>query len=1489
MDYLRNYVVYLHKEYGWGILFSREDDEKTYFGLFQDNEIHKVDYTNREEGSYFFDSFTKNRSYFSTLNQLLKDNAKAEELYKKSPATIVKEKPKNVYGARYAVGKEFVDFDLFTTSGRNIDISCTCNKKNCVHQKVAALTIYKEVKAMLHQYLISDKDVPKNLYIEPDLEYKLFHAPDVSIDSIMQDILEPNSDDYIKYVFRRIILSSPDWYDSEYLSEYYVLFVKAFINERMNNILTDQSFIENLQNQVYERQSRSNVSYYKKKIKIFEKSYKEIYEKNNFVDKDEESMKWYILKTKEDWLKYLDYYAVNDIDHDEVDYEVLEEATKCYVDTPDNREKVMLVMSSLDVNAESKTTPDVYFHLGALLPVEKRAAAFFSIQNYQIPVSELENLNRDDQKLLVSKVVGSSESISYIMEDLLKDESDEEKGKYLISLGQWKKHKNFSKEEKEKILEYARNLENGKLVTAYLESSFNNKISANTARLEGDLEKEIVPFFIRDFHFDGKGQKIICTYEIKINGKTFLSMDEKEGSLISYGINSLWEDIDKEEFKRIVLEGNEKRYKEEKEKEEERIEKLLFAEKNKEFNKSYAQLLNSFSSDPGIVFSEENKVSVEYSFYYEGNSSAVAFKVGNTKSYIVKNAMDFITSFRSGTTLEYGKGLVLTHTEENLQPDDANIIRMLLSARLSSGRKSDSKNKKFVTINNGLFSNILEALKGRVITYNDIEAKVRLEKVHHTASVNSKCKLRTSIEKEETIIPLGQRSYRLIKEGNNYFVDQLDNTQDEVKLLLFFNSHNNVDVSPIAGDFRKNILSRFSNFIEVSDDSKNKFHLSALRINSYFDYEKGYIKCKIEVEKEGEKITDLDSLDRLDKEKIDGFYAYLKTLGFSDNMEIQDDSKVLSFFKMDFSRLRAMSTVYLSESLTNKQILSVSRQIVRITYDSGIMNIFLEKSDFSEKELSEILSAIRQKKKYIILKGDRIIDLENQEAKDFNATVSDFNMDKDNLYQKKEISMVTAVKAFAHERNCHVDKYLRNMIEDIKGFKTADIPLPKLNAKLRGYQIEGFNWLSILSEYNMGGILADDMGLGKTLQIIALLKADKEKKPSLIACPKSLVFNWKTELARFDGKMKVVEIYGPEATRSKLISSIKENEKAIYITSYDSLRLDADKYTMSFNYFVLDEAQYIKNIHAQKTKSVKNIKALHRFALTGTPIENSIIDLWSIFDFLMPGYLEDLTAFKSSETESIRRKVSPFILRRIKEDVLSDLPPKYERILSSEMGAEQRKIYEAVRAEAAKVLKEGGKAFDILPYLMRLRQISIDPKLYIENYKGGSSKLDMLSSLIPDYISKGHRILIFSQFVKALDEVDILLDKLSIPHFMLTGDTDVKKRMDMMLRFNEEDGPDVFLISLKAGGTGLNLTGADTVIHLDPWWNVAAENQASDRTHRIGQRRNVEVIKLISENSIEERVLELQEIKKELVKNVISDSDESVVEASLEDLAFILG
>ncbi|MBQ9251339.1 MAG: DEAD/DEAH box helicase, partial [Clostridia bacterium] len=430
--------------------------------------------------------------------------------------------------------------------------------------------------------------------------------------------------------------------------------------------------------------------------------------------------------------------------------------------------------------------------------------------------------------------------------------------------------------------------------------------------------------------------------------------------------------------------------------------------------------------------------------------------------------------------------------------------------------------------------------------------------------------------------------------------------------------------------------------------------------------------------------------------------------------------------------------------------------------------------------------------------------------------------------------------------------------------------------------------LSILTKYNMGGILADDMGLGKTIQVIALLKSDRSRKPSLVVCPKSLIFNWLSEFARFDGTMKVAAIYGPDSRRSEIIAGIDGKERAVYITSYDSLRNDITKYTGEFNYVILDEAQYIKNVNAQKTKSVKELKASHRFALTGTPIENSVIDLWSIFDFIMPGYFEELSKFQDTEHAAIARKAGPFILRRVKEDVLEDLPAKYERILSTDMSDGQRKLYDAMRQEARKALEEGGKAFDLLPYLTRLRQVCVDPGMFAEGYQGGSGKMEMLKTLIPEYLENHHRILIFSQFVKALEGVREMLNRQGIPTYFLSGATPAKDRVEMMDSFNNGSGTDVFLISLKAGGTGLNLTGADTVIHLDPWWNVAAENQASDRTHRIGQTRNVEVIKLIAGESIEQRVVELQDMKKEVIKQVISDDDGSVTSASLEDIAFVL-
>ena len=694
-------------------------------------------------------------------------------------------------------------------------------------------------------------------------------------------------------------------------------------------------------------------------------------------------------------------------------------------------------------------------------------------------------------------------------------------------------------------------------------------------------------------------------------------------------------------------------------------------------------------------------------------------------------------------------------------------------------------------------------------------------------------------------------------------------------------------MKPILPDFKKNIYSRFFEMMDVDKTVEKDFVLSQIRCNTYFDFEKSVITARTVVLRDGKEIAADKLTSRIDQQKLEMLSNYLEILGFADGI-MQDEGHILSFFKLDFTRLKKLTNVYLSESLQNKELKSVGKPVIRVSYQNNLVRVFLEKSEYSDADMEKIIAALRKKKKYIPLSGDRIVDLDSEAARDLGETVKDFGMDPKALHKKKTVSMVTAIKAFSHEKSCSIDKYLRNMIDEIRSFKDAEIASPKLEEDLREYQEEGFRWMSVLSKYHMGGILADDMGLGKTIQVIALIRSDRTHKPSLVVCPKSLVFNWKSEFARFDSKTKVVAIYGPESRRSELIAGIDYKEKAVYVTSYDSLRNDIEKYNGEFNYGILDEAQYIKNIHAQKTRSVKEIRAQHRFALTGTPIENSVVDLWSIFDYIMPGYFDELSQFKESDTAVIARKSAPFILRRVKEDVLDDLPAKYETILTADMNDGQRRLYEAMRMDARKHLEEGGKAFDLLPYLTRLRQVCVDPGMFVEDYHDGSGKLEMLKSLIPQYLEENHRILIFSQFVKALESVERLLKKMDIPTYFLSGATSAQERMEMMDSFNNGSGTDVFLISLKAGGTGLNLTGADTVIHLDPWWNVAAENQASDRTHRIGQTRNVEVIKLIASESIEQRVVELQNIKKEVIRQVISDNDGSVTRASLEDIAFVL-
>lgn len=431
------------------------------------------------------------------------------------------------------------------------------------------------------------------------------------------------------------------------------------------------------------------------------------------------------------------------------------------------------------------------------------------------------------------------------------------------------------------------------------------------------------------------------------------------------------------------------------------------------------------------------------------------------------------------------------------------------------------------------------------------------------------------------------------------------------------------------------------------------------------------------------------------------------------------------------------------------------------------------------------------------------------------------------------------------------------------------------------------------------------MGLGKTIQAISLLLDEKNRSethyPSIVVCPSSLTLNWENEVKKFAPSLRTLVISGNLATRDELFERI--NDCDLVITSYSLIGRDIEKYkNINFRFHFIDEAQYIKNHNTLTAKAVKSIKSEIRFALTGTPVENSLAELWSIFDFIMRDYLFGYSHFKktfetpivskndTNSVKALQKLVSPFILRRLKKEVLTELPDKTETILYAQMESEQSKLYSANVAQIKSQLKnntdDGKGRIEILAMLTRLRQICCDPSLVYENYKGESTKLQQCLELVESCVCSGHKVLLFSQFTSMLDIIANELNKREIGFYSITGKTKSSERIKLVNRFNEDD-TGVFLISLKAGGTGLNLTGADIVIHYDPWWNISAENQASDRAYRIGQKRNVQVYKLIVRNTIEENIRRLQQSKAELYDIAVSGEGD-IMHMSAEEIIEIL-
>jgi SNF2 family DNA or RNA helicase len=487
------------------------------------------------------------------------------------------------------------------------------------------------------------------------------------------------------------------------------------------------------------------------------------------------------------------------------------------------------------------------------------------------------------------------------------------------------------------------------------------------------------------------------------------------------------------------------------------------------------------------------------------------------------------------------------------------------------------------------------------------------------------------------------------------------------------------------------------------------------------------------------------------------------------------------------------------------------------------------------------------------------------------------------------------------------DRVIAHMAHQFRAIEDTDYEVPKsLKKIMRNYQKEGFKWLKTLESWGFGGILADEMGLGKTLQAISLLLSAKEEGrtgPSLIVCPASLVYNWEEEIHRFAPALHVRTVTGTQEERKAILT---EEGCDVLVTSYDLLKRDIGQYeNREFDIEIIDEAQYIKNHSTAAAKSVKVIKSRIRFALTGTPVENRLSELWSIFDYLMPGFLYGYETFrkeyeipivKNEDQESmqrLQRLTGPFILRRRKEDVLKDLPEKLEEVRYVRLEEKQQRIYDGQVVQIRQTLNNQSEAefsqnkLQILAALTRLRQICCDPSLCLENYDGETAKTDACMELIQGAIEGGHRMLVFSQFTSMLDILKERLQKEGIDFFVLTGSTSKEERRELVRKFNEGTVP-VFLISLKAGGVGLNLTGADLVIHYDPWWNLAAQNQATDRAHRIGQTKKVTVYKLIAKDTIEEKILKLQEKKRELADQILNGEGTSISTLNREEILDIL-
>lgn len=949
---------------------------------------------------------------------------------------------------------------------------------------------------------------------------------------------------------------------------------------------------------------------------------------------------------------------------------------------------------------------------------------------------------------------------------------------------------------------------------------------------------------------------------------------------------------------------------------------------SEETDENILKIIKSYSQKTAnrtIAVNSQNTAKLIPVFKFIGNDLRLGLKIDIGRTYVIKDFGKFYENMKYGTFDTYGVGTSFLHDINNFSKDSLPLLNFVMTYYTPNSTML-LEDKKHMKIQEHTIDRLMELFYNKSVEVSGMSTtdkiKIKDKTPDFTISIKKIGKKSFGISLDSNdfdIIKGRERMY--IKTENSIYCPSAEFSEKCEELLSFLCRK----TSPVCvnsddmASLYSTVFKTVSDFIPIkSREDLSEFRPLPLITKIYLDAEKNKFYAKIEFcygddtylayTKEDNKSGLIDLEGELCVKTV--MQKYIEQIDYDKNSAVTgDEEKIYNFLTAGVAELSAYAQIYASDSLKKMKVKRPSNISVGARLESGLLNVDFHTEDFPIEELGEILESYRQAKKYHRLKDGSFLTLDNDIFSDVLNITEGLYVTGDE-FADGSISVPGFRALYVDEilKNSSISSYERNselkkLVRDMKYVSDSDFSAPEsLKGILRNYQKTGFRWLKTLEQCGFSGILADDMGLGKTLQIISLIKSRKEetgKVSALVICPASLVLNWESEIEKFAPDLSVLCVLGSTPERMEIMKDAAKYD--VLITSYELLKRDINEYeNLSFDYQIADEAQYIKNYTTQNAKAVKSIKSNTKFALTGTPIENNLSELWSIFDFLMPGYLYSHSYFKHHfENPAIRDKdedavkrlkavVSPFILRRLKRDVLKELPEKYESVIYAKMDDEQKKLYVANALQIKEEFTErtkGEKAnrFMVLAMLMRLRQLCCDPSLVYENFEGESAKLELCLSLLQSLTQSGHKVLLFSQFTSMLDILGKKLNEMNIPFYQIRGSTKKEDRKTQVDKFNEDDTP-VFLISLKAGGTGLNLTGADMVIHYDPWWNRSVQNQATDRAHRIGQKKSVQVYKLIVKDSIEEKILKLQERKSDLADSVITGQELDILSLSKEEI-----